>query len=79
MKEFLSKRLNLLIFVTIGFSVIALLLTIVIPNYLSTMNINKVRDNLKYLTNNHTEVTKVDNSDRLYIYKDGASTMLIDV
>lgn len=79
MKEFLSKRLNLIIFITIGFLIIGMLLTLVIPNFLSKNNINKVRENLKYLTNNHEEITKVDNSDRLYIYKDNKSTMLIDV
>lgn len=79
MKEFLSKRFNLLLFVTIAFLVLGIFLTILLPAFLFNVNMKQDEEYLRILANSYKTIEKVERNDRLYEYKNGESSMLVDV
>ncbi len=75
-KRFFSKRLNLLLFVTVMFALVGLLFGFVVPNTLFNNRLNAIETELHDLAFNHESITEVDSTQILYIYKDGDSSML---
>ncbi len=75
-KVFLSKRLNVVVFVTLIFLILTPLITVVIPNYLFDQRIDSVEERLKELTYQYQEVQELKGSENLYIYDNGTSSLL---
>lgn len=78
MKRFFSKRMNLLLSVTFVFALIFVLITVVIPAIIFNSNLNDLKDHLQYLTRNYETVTEVESTERLYVYEDGESELIMD-
>lgn len=75
-KRFFSKRLNILIFVTVLFGAVGFLFSFVVPNTIFNNQIDEIEGELHELAINHETITEVDSTKILYIYKNGESSML---
>lgn len=75
-KDFISQRLNLLLFISLIFIILGLVLAIFVPNFIYDMSIQDVEDELKVLADNYETVDQVSGANYLYIYDNGESTML---
>ena len=78
-KDFLSKRINLILFVTAIFIVLAAILTFILPNYLFNTRLREVEDNLAYIARNYEDIDEVMGTENLYIYIDGESSTLTNI
>ncbi len=75
-KNFLSKRLNLILFITLIFGFLGLLLSYFVPNYLYNQNLKDVEAEITYIGENHETIDKLIGTNNLYVNIDGESTML---
>lgn len=73
---FMRKRIFLLLFVTITFVVIGVLLIFITPNVIYNQSINSIEDELKDYVDNYEVVNELSEGYNLYVHVDGVSTLL---